>query len=810
MKQPFKTLVSTIPFLITIPVLVLIIYSAQTNYQLPYDGMEWSRLSGLVQSVLPEGSSYGLIEPGDVILKIDDIPVIQSSQPYQGKHSGDHVIFTIRRGDEIFDVELHLFDVPVQKRIQRLTPHFVALSYLLIGFLFKAYSPTTLVTNLFFLLCLFASSALSSGSISALGPDWASKLFNVFVWWIGPATVHLHLHFPQDAPRRLSRFLEPLLYLIAILGSAPFIFLKSSTLLNSPWIQTLLSLGRLSLAINLVIAVGLLFSSYLRPTSADTRHKIRIITLFGALAFLLTISLTLLPSALILRPIIPFEYSLLPLILVPLSYSYTIIRYRLIELEKYLRRAAAYVLVFIILTTILVGILAAFMEMLPLLPGDQIIVIVVLTLIFSAIFEPLRKWLQMLVDFFFYGGWYDYRSAVEKLTGGLENFNDQTLLGNEITQRLMETLKLEYAFLILCCIEGTIFLYPDNNNGAPSGVIDALKSVRTLKIPVHGALWQHLYQHRLDLNISSLEHDLSNQDLTTAERQFAGFLYDKLVIPITNKDTIVGIFVLGPKIGGETYTGEDLNILAIVARQIGVSIQNARLLDEVRQRAGEIDKLHQEIVRAREEEQKRLARELHDEIIQALIGLNYHLSHLDATGVDRVKEEVRAIIQNLRRISTELRPPGLDNLGLVSAIRSSVRRASTDTDLSLEIFLNIEGDEEQLLPEDVATVVYRVFAEAFNNSLSHANADRVDVTLNIGAEEVYLEVQDDGVGFEVPNRLGSLLAESHFGLVGIRERVDLVNGTFKIVSSVGKSTNIQVRIPILLGEDAYALERNLY
>ena len=810
MKQPFKKLVSTIPFLITIPVLVLIIYSAQANYQLPYDGMDWSRISGLVQSVLPEGPSSGLIEPGDVILKIDDIPVVQSSQPYQGKHPGDQVKYSLRRGDEIFDVELRLFEVPVQKRIQRLTPHFIALSYLLIGILFKAYSPTTLVTNLFFLLCLFASSALSSGSISALGPAWASKLFNVLVWWIGPATVHLHLHFPQDAPRRLSRFLEPLLYLIAILGSAPYIFLKSSTLLNSPSIQALFIMGRLALAINLVISVGLLVSSYLRPTFADTRHKVRIITLFGALAFLLTISLTLLPSALILRPIIPFEYSLLPLVLVPLSYSYAIIRYRLIELEKYLRRAAAYTLIFIILITILVGILAAIMDMLPLLPGDQIIVIVVLTLIFSAIFEPFRKWLQKFVDFFFYGGWYDYRSAVEKLTGGLENFNDQTLLGNEITQRLMETLKLEYAFLILCCIEGTIFLYPDNNNGSPSDVIDALKSIRTLKISIHGTLWQHLYQHRPDINISSLEDNLSNQDLTTAERQFAGFLHGKLVIPITNKDTIVGIFALGPKIGGETYSGEDLNILAIVARQIGVSIQNVRLLDEVRQRAAEIDKLHQEIVRAREEEQKRLARELHDEIIQALIGLNYHLSHLDATGVDRVKEEVRAIVQNLRRISTELRPPALDNLGLVSAIRSSVRRASTDTDLSLEIFLNIEGDEEQVLPEDVATVVYRVFAEAFNNSLSHAHADSVDVTLNIRAEEVYLEVRDDGVGFEVPSRLGSLLAERHFGLVGIRERVDLVNGTFKIVSSVGKSTSIQVRIPILLGEDAYALERSLY
>jgi two-component system sensor histidine kinase DegS len=115
-----------------------------------------------------------------------------------------------------------------------------------------------------------------------------------------------------------------------------------------------------------------------------------------------------------------------------------------------------------------------------------------------------------------------------------------------------------------------------------------------------------------------------------------------------------------------------------------------------------------------------------------------------------------------------------------------------------------------VIDEDVATILYRVFAEAFNNSLNHAVATRVDVILNIQPDQVYLEVRDDGLGFEVPDRLGSFLETRHFGLVGIRERVDLIKGTFNVNSEVGKGTSLQVSVPTLLAEGAKAAERNVY
>ncbi len=469
------------------------------------------------------------------------------------------------------------------------------------------------------------------------------------------------------------------------------------------------------------------------------------------------------------------------------------------DLESHIRRAAGFALVLVLLATALIGVLAGIKNVLPLNPSNQIIVIIVLTLIFSAIFEPIRKQLQKLVDFIFYGGWYDYRSAVEGLTGGLENFYDQTLLGTEISRRIKDTLKPEFAFTILFTADGSILVYPQSDDAAPPEVMESLEKIKKLKIPIKGRLYQRLLEYQIRLTASPGEEQDLNESLSPAEGQFANFIMDKLTIPITDKDTLVGIFLLGPKIGGETYSSDDLNIMKIVARQVGVSIQNVRLLDEVKQRASEINKLHQEIVRAREEEQKRLARELHDEIIQALVGHNYQLSHLDKVETDRLKDDVRKIIRNVRRITSELRPPVLDNLGLVSAIRASVRRASSASDLSQEFIFNVDGEEnDQLIPEDVATVIYRVFAEAFNNSLHHADAQRVQVCLCIQSSEVTLEVRDDGKGFDVPNRLGSFLSDSHFGLVGIRERVDLVNGTFEVKSNAGEGTSIRVQVPIIV------------
>lgn len=205
------------------------------------------------------------------------------------------------------------------------------------------------------------------------------------------------------------------------------------------------------------------------------------------------------------------------------------------------------------------------------------------------------------------------------------------------------------------------------------------------------------------------------------------------------------------------------------------------------------EQLHQQILYAREEERKQVARDLHDQIIQALVGLNYNLSeikkHRDAdidAQITNIQSDLRSVIDDVRRICANLRPPVLDSLGLIAAMRSSIREFECQS--QCRITLHVRGDGERRLAEPIELCIYRVFQEAVSNARKHADAHHIVVELDIGAKTVTLSVRDDGKGFCVPTDLDRFLLDKHYGLIGVRERLDMINGRMEIVSAPGKET----------------------
>lgn len=148
----------------------------------------------------------------------------------------------------------------------------------------------------------------------------------------------------------------------------------------------------------------------------------------------------------------------------------------------------------------------------------------------------------------------------------------------------------------------------------------------------------------------------------------------------------------------------------------------------------------------------------------------------------------------MRRICSDLRPPVLDSLGLVPAVRSRLREL--ESRVSLQVRLQVEGDEEQDLPEEVALCLYRVLQEAVLNVQKHAAARRVVVAVRLRPEAVTLSVEDDGRGFVLPPRLGLLTNEGHFGLLGLQERLELVQGTLRVTSAPGQGTRLEAHVPL--------------
>jgi len=206
------------------------------------------------------------------------------------------------------------------------------------------------------------------------------------------------------------------------------------------------------------------------------------------------------------------------------------------------------------------------------------------------------------------------------------------------------------------------------------------------------------------------------------------------------------------------------------------------------------------ITAAQEEERMRLARELHDDTIQAVIALKQRVqlaqkSVKDQNGRQSLKElETLAeqTIENLRRLTRALRPIYLEDLGLVTALDMLARETSQANHLEVDFQ---QSGQECRMSREVELALYRIAQEALNNVVHHAKAKHA--TLLIGFDkEIKLEVTDDGVGFSVPKSPTDFAPSGHFGLLGMGERADLIGARLEVSSEAGRGTRLSVRLAV--------------
>ena len=226
-----------------------------------------------------------------------------------------------------------------------------------------------------------------------------------------------------------------------------------------------------------------------------------------------------------------------------------------------------------------------------------------------------------------------------------------------------------------------------------------------------------------------------------------------------------------------------------------------RLLEQAHLMQEQLRHLSRQVLRAQEEERKRISRELHDVIAQTLTGINIRLATLkkdaavNTKGLGRnialTQRLVEKSVDIVHRFARELRPAVLDDLGLIPALHSFVKTFSERTRLHVQ--LKAFAGVEQL---DIAkrTVLFRVAQEALTNVARHAQASRVEVSIQELADRIGLKIKDDGKSFSVERQLHAKTGK-RLGLLGMRERVEMVGGTFCVESTPGKGTTIQVAIP---------------
>jgi signal transduction histidine kinase len=207
-----------------------------------------------------------------------------------------------------------------------------------------------------------------------------------------------------------------------------------------------------------------------------------------------------------------------------------------------------------------------------------------------------------------------------------------------------------------------------------------------------------------------------------------------------------------------------------------------------------------QLVTAQEEERKRIAREIHDGLGQMLAAIKFKLesnfNHKEGDHIEREKQlgalllMIQECIEESRRVQMDLRPPILDDLGIIPTISWFVRQFEA-TYSTIHITKKIQIEEYDV-PTPIKTVIFRVMQEAFNNISKYSQASLVSLSLRRIGNQIELSISDNGIGFDLKKFLSIGGVRKGYGLSNMRERAELSGGSFAIESSIGKGTTIRM------------------
>jgi signal transduction histidine kinase/ligand-binding sensor domain-containing protein len=252
-------------------------------------------------------------------------------------------------------------------------------------------------------------------------------------------------------------------------------------------------------------------------------------------------------------------------------------------------------------------------------------------------------------------------------------------------------------------------------------------------------------------------------------------------VPIMLGEDVFGVFTTDYT-QRHTFTDRELRLLIALAQRAALSIENARLYEQAQHLAAV-------------EERNRLARDLHDSVTQSLFGASMFAdtaqNQLDsgqieeaADSLNKLRTTTRVALGEMRLLIYELRPPVLEEEGLVTALEARLETVEQRAGLNTELIIN----DVDRLPDDVEQQFYSIAIEALNNALKHANAERIIVELTRDAAVIQMNIIDDGIGFDVQSGMDS----GGFGLISIQERARELGANLKIESKTGSGTSVKI------------------
>jgi signal transduction histidine kinase len=274
-------------------------------------------------------------------------------------------------------------------------------------------------------------------------------------------------------------------------------------------------------------------------------------------------------------------------------------------------------------------------------------------------------------------------------------------------------------------------------------------------------------------------------------------LHSFLAVPLRVESRVIGTLTLGREDPGHPYTPDDQALLQELADRAALTIQNARLFEQVQGAQERLQALSRRLLEVQETERRHVARELHDEVGQVLTGLKFLLETKMPLAAESIQARLDKALRladelttRLQELSLNLRPPMLDELGLLPTLAWHFKRYTDQTHIQVDF--KYMGPEGRLGPE-IETAVYRIVQEALTNVARHAQVGEVTVQVWVEPNSVRLQIEDAGVGFDLE---AALAARTSSGLSGMVERAALLGGQLTVVSAPGAGASLIAEFPL--------------
>ena len=481
--------------------------------------------------------------------------------------------------------------------------------------------------------------------------------------------------------------------------------------------------------------------------------------------------------------------------------SYAILKYQLLDIRFILRRGLAYVALSLVLVTGYILALYLIVEVSSLTLQGSVILAGALAVHLPLGGVSLRDTAQRQVDWLFYRNTYAYREMLMGFSRRAADILSLEELSREMVHVIVNALRASWGAL----------LSPDAVSwDFQTEYVEHLDSNRgplEVKLRQDNPLVAYLVEEGQVLRGEMIGVVPHGKGLWEAEREELRSLEASLLCPILARGNLTGIVVLGPKERGRPYTDEEADLLLTMVSGAAVAMENARMLESLRQRERAHDELLSRVVSAQEEERQRIAADLHDGVAQWLIWASYQAQVTSALASDTqssgLREELKEVedtidssVKELRRVLSGLRPPALEELGLPHALKKEVDSLQSE---GIKGTFEVQGETVRLFPT-VEIATYRLVQESLTNVRKHSRASSVEVQLFFGQDCLRIQVMDNGVGFNVFQTLKSAVSVGHMGLLGMRQRAESLGGELQVESREGSGTRVLLQVPLSAGE----------